>query len=173
MEVSNEQRQQVRLWVAAGAGLSEVQKRLKDEFGLSLTYMDVRFLVLDLGAQVKDKPEPRKPPANLAGKQQAAGDATPAEDAVPDDAAVDAAGAGAAADGLIGGKVSVTLDRIVRPGAMVSGAVTFSDGTHANWVLDQTGRLALEGATPGYRPAPEDVQAFQNQLRELLQTRGY
>ena len=158
---------------SAGAGLSEVQKRLKDEFGLSLTYMDVRFLVLDLGAQVKDKPEPRKPPANLAGKQQAAGDATPAEDAVPDDAAVDAAGAGAAADGLIGGKVSVTSDRVVRAGAVASGDVTFSDGTRAKWLLDQMGRLALDGAKPGYRPPAQDVQEFQLQLRSLLQTRGY
>ena len=68
MELTNEQRQAVRKWVADGAGLSEVQKRLKDELGLSMTYMDVRFLVLDLGAKVKDKPAPKpaKPPAPAA-----------------------------------------------------------------------------------------------------------
>jgi len=167
MDLTNEQRQQVRQWVAEGASLSEVQQRIKTEFAISMTYMDARFLVLDLGAQVKDKPEPRKPAAPVA-------DATPpSDDEALDDATAEPANSGAAPDGLIGGKVSVTLDRIVRPGAMVSGSVTFSDGTHATWVLDQMGRLGLEGAKPGYRPPAADVQAFQTQLRELLQTKGY
>ena len=167
MDFTNEQRQQVRQWVAEGASLSEVQKRIKAEFGLSVTYMDARFLVLELGAQVKDKPEPRKPAATAV-------DATaPSDNEALDDATAEPADAGPAPDGLIGGKVSVTLDRIVRPGSMVSGGVTFSDGTHANWVLDQMGRLGLEGAKPGYRPPAADVQAFQTQLRQLLQTRGY
>ena len=39
------------------------------------------------------------------------------------------------------GSVTVELDRIVRPGFMVSGNATFSDGVSGKWALDQMGRL--------------------------------
>ena len=58
------QKEQVRQWAAEGAGLSEIQRRIKDEFGISMTYMDVRFLMLDLHADVKDKPEPKEGTGN-------------------------------------------------------------------------------------------------------------
>ena len=70
------------------------------------------------------------------------------------------------------GGVAVTLDRIVKPGSVVSGTVRFSDGVSASWMLDQLGRLALDAGKPNYRPSPEDVQAFQVELRNLLQSRG-
>ena len=81
--------------------------------------------------------------------------------------------AAGAPEGLIGGNVSVSLDRVVRAGAVASGDVTFSDGTRAKWMLDQMGRLALDGVPAGYRPPSQDIQAFQQQLRTQLQTRGY
>ncbi|HPB11518.1 MAG TPA: hypothetical protein PLT74_09690, partial [Kiritimatiellia bacterium] len=59
MELTEQQRQSVIEWLAAGASLSDVQKSLKSEFGIALTYMDVRLLVLEIGAAVKDKPEPK------------------------------------------------------------------------------------------------------------------
>ena len=34
-------------------GLSDIQKRLKDELGIGLTFMDVRFLVSDLELKLK------------------------------------------------------------------------------------------------------------------------
>ena len=40
-------------------GLSDIQKRLKDELGIGLTFMDVRFLVSDL--ELKLKTEEKKP----------------------------------------------------------------------------------------------------------------
>ena len=50
------------------------------------------------------------------------------------------------------GGVSVEMDRVTKPGTLVSGTVTFSDGTHAAWSLDQLGRLALDAKEPGYQP---------------------
>jgi len=163
MELTNEQRQAVKRWVGEGASLSLVQTRIKAEFGVSLTFLATRMLVDELGAHVKDKPEPKKPapPADAAG---------PGDDDLD---AVDEEAAAGAPDGMISGKVSVTADRVVRAGAVASGDVTFSDGTRAKWLLDQMGRLALDGAKPGYRPPAQDVQEFQLQLRSLLQTRGY
>lgn len=150
MELTDEQKSEVAAWVAAGANLSEVQTRIKDEFGVSLTYMDVRFIVLDLDVELRDPAtEARKAAAEKAAKEP--------EDVEPE---------------IPPGKVSVEMDRIVKPGFLVSGNVVFSDGTKATWGLDQMGRLALDAGTPGYRPADDDVEEFQQQLQTVLAQRG-
>ncbi len=165
-DLTEVQRNAVRQWVEAGASLSDVQKRLKEEFGVALTYMDVRLLTLDVGAQVKDKPEPKKapPPAAEAPAADDLDDDLPEGEALPGAEPEPPAG---------GGAVSVSLDRLVRPGAMVSGDVTFSDGKKARWVLDQMGRLGLEGVPKDYRPPADDVRDFQVKLQQLLATKGY
>ena len=156
------QKEQVRQWAAEGAGLSEIQRRIKDEFGISMTYMDVRFLMLDLHADVRDKPEPK-----------------PAAPAAPpaDDLPADGADADAPQDGdegftppeMDGGNVKVELDRVVRAGAMASGSVTFSDGVTGSWYVDQMGRLGLTKVSkPGYQPTREDLEAFQMELQNKL-----
>lgn len=153
MDLNEEQKQAVRGWVDEGAGLSDIQKRLASEFDVSMTYMDVRFLVIDLGVDVQDKPEPK--PAAAPG----AIDAAPAAGAAPTDA--------------IGGGVSVEVDRITKPGSVVSGTVVFSDGTNASWMLDQLGRLAIDAGDPGYRPSQGDLRTFQEELRSALEKRGF
>ncbi len=175
MDLSEQQRQAVKEWLAAGASLSDVQKNLKSEFNLTMTYMDVRLLVLDIGASVKDKPEPKKPVEPAASDRTTEGaedefpedgdGASPADDGLSDDLPAD--------DGAAGAKVSLTLDRLVVPGAMVSGTVVFSDGVKARWLIDQMGRFGLEPDKPGYRPSDADLQAFQMQLRIELRRHGY
>ena len=71
------------------------------------------------------------------------------------------------------GGVSVDVDRIMRPGALVSGSVVFSDGVKATWALDQMGRLALGGTDKTYRPSAQDIQEFQTTIARELQKRGY
>lgn len=159
MELTNEQKDAVAQWVEAGAGLSEVQKRLGEEFGLNMTYMDVRFLLVDLDIQVKDRRESR--PAQDLPSPSSEG-----PDGIAD------AGGGTGMPGFDGG-VTVTLDRVMKPESLVSGTVAFSDGVSAKWSLDQLGRLALEPSRPGYRPSEKDLQAFQVELRETLENRGF
>lgn len=179
MELSEQQRQAVKEWVAAGASLSDVQRSLKSEFNVVMTYIDVRLLVLDIGAAVKDKPEPKPPKAEPAAAAPAddpyaegpvhdleetapEGEEDPyADEALPEDA------------GGAGTSVSLSLDRLVVPGAMVSGTVTFSDGVKARWMIDQMGRFGLDAEKPGYRPSNADLQAFQMQLRTELRRHGY
>ena len=48
---------QVASWVAAGATLSQVQTRLAAELGVTMTFMDVRFLVDDLNVLVPNVPD--------------------------------------------------------------------------------------------------------------------
>lgn len=173
MELTEQQRQKVKEWLAAGASLSDVQKNLKEEFGVALTYMDVRLMVLDIGAEVKDKPEPK--PAEPKAPPPPAAAMPPEDDPYADEAFEDDGMADDAfpQDSSGGANVSVSLDRIMRPGAMVSGDVTFSDGSTGKWLIDQYGRFGIDPDTPGYQPSPADMQAFQSKLRDELRRHGY
>ncbi len=127
---------------AEGATMSDLQRHLKEEFGISITYMDTRFLILDLGIELLEekKEEPKKEEEKPAP--------------VPT------------------GEVTVTMDTLTLPGALVSGKVTFSDGETAIWMLDQNGRPGLDPDTPGYRPTQDDIMEFQVQLRALIEKSG-
>ena len=159
-----------------------MQRSLKSEFNLTLTYMDVRLLVLDIGAAVKDKPEPKPLKADPPDRPPALGLDEPgagADEELEYEPGPSGEGAGESFGeepqeaGAGASKVTLTLDRLVVPGAMVSGAVVFSDGVKARWLIDQYGRFGLEPETPGYRPSNADLQAFQMQLRTELRRHGY
>ena len=167
------QKEQVRQWAADGAGLSEIQRRIKDEFGISMTYMDVRFLMLDLHADVRDKPEPKSRDEGTGNGERGTGDNRQTDEEAADDAAP-ADEDGYTPPGMDGGDVKVELDRVVRAGAMASGSVTFSDGVTGSWYVDQMGRLGLTKVSkPGYQPTREDLEAFQMALQEKLAAGGY
>jgi len=163
MNLDEAQRQRVTAWILQGAKLSEIQTKLAEEFGLRLTYMDVRLLVDDLKLTPKD-PEPPKgvtqigaaPPTGAAAPHHGK-KASPASPPSPPAT----------------GKVSVTVDELVRPGAIVSGKVTFSDGQSADWYLDQTGRLGVVPGQQGYKPSAADVQQFQAALQSELARMGF
>lgn len=144
MTLTDAQKATVLQWIAEGAGPSDLQKRLKEEFQISLTYLETRLLADDLKAKFVEPEVPAEPE-------------TPApepEKPVPT------------------GKVSVTIDQITRPGTMISGRTTFSDGETAGWYLDQSGRLGLDPTTPGYRPSQQDVMDFQVELEKLARSQG-
>jgi hypothetical protein len=146
MSLTDEQKATIAKWIEAGATLSEIQKRLKEELQISLTYLETRLLADDLKLAIREperQPEPSPLPA-AAPEEQASS-----------------------------GKVSVTLDQITRAGAMISGRVTFSDGQKAEWYLDQMGRLGLNPTTAGYRPNKQDVMDFQIELEKLARSQGY
>ena len=55
---NDEQKREVARWVAEGMGLSDIQKKINDDFGVAMTYMEVRFLVDDLDLTLVDEEEP-------------------------------------------------------------------------------------------------------------------
>ena len=160
MNLNEAQKKIVSDWIAAGAKLSEVQNRLGAEFGIRLTYMEVRFLVDDLKLRLQD-PEPPKPATPPSAPTPIPLSTAP----VPTEEAEVLPPAG--------GQVSVVVDQIARPGALVSGGVTFSDGMKAEWYLDQTGRLGLVPKQQGYKPAPADIQQFQMALEREMAKMGF
>ena len=64
------------------------------------------------------------------------------------------------------------MDQLARPGALVSGKVTFSDGMNADWYLDQTGRMGVVPQQQGYKPSAADVQQFQLALEREMTKMG-
>jgi len=158
MNLDEGQRKQVTVWISEGLKLAEIQKRMDSELGLRLTYMDVRFLVDDLKLTPKDpdppKPMQTAPPAEMLKASAPIPPTAPAPTTQV-------------------GNVLVVVDQIARPGAMVSGKVTFSDGNKADWQLDQTGQLGLVTQQPGYRPSAGDVQQFQTALESELSKLGF
>lgn len=166
MKLDDAQKHTVKTWIDAGLKLSDIQNKIAAEFGVSLTYMDVRFLVDDLKVMPKDPTPPPKPPeptpapapAAVPAPGGVAGENEFPEDELPPENA---------------GNVKLEVDALARPGAMVSGTVSFSDGQTAQWYLDQTGRLGFVPKQPGYRPPAADLQVFQMQLQHELQKMGF
>jgi len=195
MTLTPEQKATVASWVSAGDNLSTVQKKLVEQFKLSLTYRDVRFLVDDLNLELKDaapkvdtsdvtkatvKPSaPEKPAApekkgfldkakeKLGLGQSDAEEPEMADEEFPAEELEELP----ASDG----SVAVTVDKVTLiPGALASGTVTFSDGVTGKWLVDQYGRPGFtEVSKPGYRPSPTDAQAFMQELSRALQQRGF
>jgi hypothetical protein len=169
MNLDDAQKKKVTEWIAQGLKLSEIQKRLSDELGLSLTYMEARLLVDDLKLMPKDTERPNAvefsgKPAN-PGAASAAGVAPEQESGGSlSEEALPKAGAGT---------VKVSVDQVTRPGAVASGNVTFSDGNSAVWYLDQFGRLGLAPKKQGYKPPANDLQVFQVELQNELAKMGF
>lgn len=141
-KLTPDQQDSLKKWAAEGATMSDLQQHLKEDFGHTLTYMDTRFLILDLGIELIEEPK------KVEKKEE------PKPAPVPT------------------GMVTTTMDALTLPGALVSGKVIFSDGETGVWMLDQTGRPGLDPDTEGYRPTAEDIKEFQVQLRDLIQKSG-
>ncbi len=180
MNATPEQKQTIAEWVSEGCTLAEIQRRLNTQFSLVVPYMEARMLLIDLGLELKDQRASSTPavltktdPDDLAGPAQP----LPEEDeptAYGTDDAAGELGADAADEAAAGGgNVRVEVDRLVRPGTVVSGSVTFSDGVTATWALDKMGRLGLDAGRKGYRPNTNDIRDFQLALQRELQKTGY
>jgi hypothetical protein len=190
MSLTTEQKQTVASWVAAGDNLSAIQKKLSEQFQISMTYRDVRFLVDDLDLALKD-PAPKvdtsdvtkasapKPAATPEKKgfldkakeklglgQTKPDDALPPEEEFADEGAEDLPPAA--------GGVSLEIDKVTLiPGALASGSVTFSDGVTGKWIVDHQGRPGFtQVSQTGYRPSAADAQSFMQELGRAFQARG-
>lgn len=151
-DLSEEQIEAIKGWVSEGAQMAEVQRRLQEDFGFKVTYMDTRFLSLDLELAFEVEEEEVQEVEILEEKVDSP--------IVPEEAPLPSApGAGG---------VHASVDQVARPGAMVSGTVTFSDGMKAVWLIDEMGRPSIDPDQPGYQPTEADLMSFQSQLQTML-----
>ena len=162
------QKAEVAGWVAAGDSLDAIQKRIKAEWGIHLTYLEVRMLVAEL-PQRTDPPPEEETAEGDAGEKPSTEEGTGGGEG---DGA-DAAGAeGQTPEDAPAGEVSLSFDAVIDPRYLASGSVTFSDGKSGRWILDQYGRFGLAGLPEGYQPTPEDARNFQMKLVGELRARG-
>jgi hypothetical protein len=161
MELTDAQKAAITQWIQEGRSLADVQRSLREDFEISITYMDVRFLVDDLDIAVFEE-EPEAPELSEA-PEVVSGEDTTTESTEAE-----------LVDDVSNGAVTVDVDAIPRPGSLVNGTVVFSDGVSLGWQLSAAGQLGLiPGDDPEYRPSPEDVQSFQSQLEEVLRKKGF
>ena len=194
--LTEEQKADVAKWFAAGASLDEIQKRMKTEFGVHMTYLDLRLMVADLPPPVETEPAAPDGPAHDGLAHDGPAREVPApprrgtsSSGTPDSSGASSSGPASddgtsaapkrydldapdADEGKPSPDVVVEMDTLTIPGTYASGDVTFSDGTKAKWYLDQLGRLGLDDVPPGYRPSPGDAALFQTRLVEALRARG-
>ena len=162
MTLDDSQKKTVRQWIEDGLTVADIQKRLAEELKITMTYMEVRFLVDDLGVLPKDpEPEVKVEEPEQAPQTDAAAPEDDLGELVEDEAVP------------AGGKVTISLDQLARPGMMVSGKVTFSDQQTAGWHLDQFGQLGLSPDQEGYKPSQTDLMEFQMALQSELSRKGF
>ena len=167
----------------AGVSLSDVQTKLAQEYGVKMTYFELRMLAMGLAVdwEKQDKPKPAATPAPVvAAPQEAAADdddiaaaddfnADDAEDTeaepTDDDDNEEPDDDEAAAEG----ETKIVLDETPHPGAALSGTAVFASGASGKWALSRNGRLGFEPDEGSKEPDENDWQLFQAELQKTLQ----
>lgn len=160
--LSEDQIATIQQWADAGTELSDIQKLLGSELGVRLTYLETRFLLDDLGIEIVKEPEPEPEPEVKEASE-------PADEEGPGDLEAEFPD-GSDLDG--DATATVTIDTVQRPGAIVSGRVTFDGGEAAAWWLDQMGRLGMDADNTGFKPSESQLMEFQRELQRAIQEKG-
>jgi len=155
--LTEEQIATIQSWADGGDGLSEIQSKLGSELEAKVTYLETRFLLEDIGVELKKEPEPEPEPET---EEEVGQDDSADSEALPESG--DASG----------GELSLTIDKLQRPGAIISGKVTFAGSESATWWLDQMGQLGFEPENEAFSPTPEQMMAFQRELQAKIQQSG-
>jgi len=50
--LSEDQKKTIHQWAADGAQINDIQRKIAEEFELKITYMEARFIVLDLNVEI-------------------------------------------------------------------------------------------------------------------------
>jgi hypothetical protein len=152
---NDERKQIVAQLLQEGRTLSQIQDFLRNEQNDSITYMELRLLLSEMpDAKLPEKALPMVilPAAPTPAKPVGPGSPPPAA--------------------VAGGKLSISVDQVPAPGAMLSGYARFTSGAKAHWFLDEMGRLGLEPELGTGKPTQADMTEFSAELRKMLQSSG-
>ena len=167
----------------SGMSLSDLQKLLDSEYGMKMTYFELRMIVSELriewdkqekkhkpmvAPKTASAPTPKQPAAPTpaakqykdfaSNKMQAAG--FDKEDGITNDASEEPAD----------GETTVTVDDVPMRGAVMSGSVRFASGASGKWMMNRMGQLGLAGLDEGSeQPTQDDLMLFQQELQNVLE----
>ena len=157
------QKDEIKIYLAEmlsnGVSLSDIQKQLRSEKGVTMTFLDLRLIASEIENVDWSKQEPEE-------KQKEAKKDEPEKGALQDekDELTGTADQNEAAP--VGGATVVEVSKLTRPGTIANGSVKFGSGVKANWMIDQYNRLGLD--KPTGEPTPQDIKEFQVELQKLL-----
>ncbi|MBR0459812.1 MAG: hypothetical protein IJJ26_11300 [Victivallales bacterium] len=152
----------------SGVSLSDVQTALAQQYGIRMTYMELRFLADDLKVNWTKQDKPKQPAVPPPPPEAPAPEApAPEETAEPDLENLEELNDGEE------GTTLVTIDDTPEPGSMMSGHVVFASGIQGKWFLDRFGRPGFlnDDENDTKQPTDEDMEQFQVKLEELVQKR--
>jgi hypothetical protein len=129
--------------LADGISLSDIQGILAKDHDIRMTFLELRLIASELENVDWGKFNKEEPVDDDKAKTK---DSTPSQE--------------------ISGRTVVEISKLVRPGAVASGTVSFGSGAKAEWILDQMGRLGLDKAEG--KPTEQDLKEFQEELQKAL-----
>lgn len=133
-----------------GLKLNEIQKILEDEYDTRMTYLDLRMLAAELEVDwTKQDPPPPEP----ADEED--------EDIVAEAEIIDPPS-----------QVTVTVSKIARTDAAISGNYECPSGAKGEWIVDHYGRPGMIPAEGAPKPTEEEMKEFQEALVSQLQSGG-
>lgn len=171
MNVNNltpEQKQLITQWVEDGLDLNAIQKRLNEECALQLTFMDTRFLLLDLGLEIKTAPQKESP----APVSPAMAGAVPPAASIPPLPAQQSplTGAPLTDNDLPHGNLDLALDEVTPPGMVVSGKVKFPSGAYGQWFVDSQYRVGIDPSPASPEPTEKDMMIFEREIERFIRS---
>lgn len=133
-----------------GLKLGDIQKLLETEYGIKMTYLDLRMLAAELEVDwsKQDSPKQTEKPATV--DQKDAGE-------ILDEGAVPVS------------EVTVSVSKIARPDAAISGNYECPSGAKGEWIVDHYGRPGMIPAEGSPKPTQEELKQFQEALVQQLQ----
>lgn len=141
----NERNQVIAEKLQEGMSLSDVQKLLDAEYGIKMTYLELRLLAADLSVDWSRLDEQKEEEQSDAPEDIDLSKEPESESAT-----------------------RVSVSKLVRPGAAMSGDVTFASGAEAEWFIDASGRLGLNPKSGSSQPTQDDIREFQIELQKKL-----
>ena len=167
--LTEDQVTQLHRWTAEGDDLATLQRRLAEELEVRVTYMEMRFLAEDLKLEIRS-PEPEPEPEVV--EEPAVPEDLPAGEELPDTPTPPLDEGPIDPNQLPEPEVTVVIDKVQRPGTVVSGKATFPGGKQAEWWMDQMGQLGMDPDDKDFRPSQAEQMAFQRELQEAAAREG-
>ena len=164
MKLTEDQIATVKSWIESGEKLGSIQKKIQEDFDISLTFLETRFLLSDLNLEFAEEEEEEEE------EEKSSPDTDQDQNSSEDNDHSEPSGE---EEESPSSSVSVSVDSIAQPQCIISGKVTFSDGKVASWYFDTMQQLGLKPDEEGYTPSQEDVAVFQVELRKVLATQGF
>lgn len=180
---TNERDQLIMEKLNEGMSLSDVQQLLDSEYGIKLTYLDLRMISSSMAVEWEKQQKHKKaaqtdisqsapqPEESVQEEQEEESYSSEEKEDIAEDTEEDAAVEDEEQAGQ--GKAIVNLDEVPQPGTSLSGTVVFPSGASGKWILNRMGQLGLSELDEGSsEPTQEDYQAFQAELQGQLAARS-